>query len=166
VQIKEFHFPLEVDWLQDRRVVARVEGKRRIEIAPPPVFKGTEPELWSPEDFFVAAAAACLAVTLGGFAQREGLTLHGMSVAADGIAGLRDDGHFGFRRLELRLSIVTAPGQEALALELAQKAEEACLVTASLDLPSSLEVEVASAAEDEPAEPAEAAAAQDVPARF
>jgi organic hydroperoxide reductase OsmC/OhrA len=142
VQVKEFHFPLQVEWLEGRKVLTRVEGKRAVEVSPPPVFKGTDPELWSPEDFFVAAAASCLAVTLTGFAQREGLALHRLSVAADGVAGRRDDGHFGFRRLEMRVSLATDPGQEALALELAHKAEDACLVTASLDLPSSLEVEV------------------------
>jgi len=53
---------------------------------------------------------------------------------------------------------VTDLGQEALALELAHKAEEACLVTASLDLPASLEVEVATAelqSQDDPAAYAE-----------
>jgi organic hydroperoxide reductase OsmC/OhrA len=150
VQIKEFHFPLEVDWLEGRKVVARVDGKRGVEISPPPVFKGTEPDLWSPEDFLVASAASCLAVTLTGFAQREGLVLHRLKVGADGVAGLREDGHFGFRRLELRLAITTEPGQEALALELAHRAEDACLVTASLDLPSTLEVEVAAEAVPEP----------------
>jgi organic hydroperoxide reductase OsmC/OhrA len=145
MQVKEFHFPLEVDWLAGRKVVTRVSGKHDVEVMPPPVFKGTEPRVWSPEDFFVAAAASCLAVTLTGLAEREGLMLRRLHVSADGVAGVRDDDHFGFRRIEMRLAIVTEPGQEALALELAQKAEEACLVTASLDLPASLEVEVATA---------------------
>jgi organic hydroperoxide reductase OsmC/OhrA len=148
MEIKEFHFPLEVEWLAGRKVVTRVSGKREIEVMPPPVFKGTEPSVWSPEDFFVAAAASCLAVTLTGFAEREGLAVRRLHVSADGVAGMRDDDHFGFRRIELRLSITTDPGQEALALELAEKAEEACLVTASLDLPASLEVQVSTAAED------------------
>jgi organic hydroperoxide reductase OsmC/OhrA len=148
MEIKEFHFPIEVEWLAGRKVVTRVSGKREIEVMPPPVFKGTEPSVWSPEDFFVAAAASCLAVTLTGFAEREGLAVRRLHVSADGVAGMRDDDHFGFRRIELRLSITTDPGQEALALELAEKAEEACLVTASLDLPASLEVQVSTAAED------------------
>ena len=145
MQVKEFHFPLEVDWLAGRKVVTRVSGKHEVEVMPPPVFKGTDPGVWSPEDFFVASAASCLAVTLTGFAEREGLVLRRLHVSADGVAGMRDDDHFGFRRIEMRLAIVTDLGQEALALELAHKAEEACLVTASLDLPASLEVEVATA---------------------
>jgi|BarGraNGADG00211_3_1021988.scaffolds.fasta_scaffold01476_9 organic hydroperoxide reductase OsmC/OhrA len=158
MQVKEFHFPLEVDWLAGRKVVTRVSGKHEVEVMPPPVFKGTDPSVWSPEDFFVASAASCLAVTLTGLAEREGLVLRRLHVSADGVAGVRDDDHFGFRRIEMGLAIVTDLGQEALALELAHKAEEACLVTASLDLPASLEVEVATAelqSQDDPAAYAE-----------
>ena len=43
VRPKEFHFPLSVEWIGERRVAARVEGKPPIEITPPPVFRGTDP---------------------------------------------------------------------------------------------------------------------------
>ncbi len=70
VRPKEFHFPLSVEWIGERRVAARVAGKSAIEITTPPVFRGTDPTTWSPEDFFVAAAASCLAVTFTGLAAR------------------------------------------------------------------------------------------------
>jgi len=73
VRPKEFHFPLSVEWIGERRVAARVEGKAAIEVTPPPVFRGTDPATWSPEDFLVAAAASCLAVTFTGLAARAGL---------------------------------------------------------------------------------------------
>ena len=101
VRPKEFHFPVTVDWLGERRVAAQVEGKPTIEITPPPVFRGTDPSTWSPEDFFVAAAASCLAVTFTGLAARAGLTYTSLKVDADGIAGKRSDGRFGFTRLLL-----------------------------------------------------------------
>lgn len=75
VRPKEFHFPLSVEWTGGRRVAARVDGKAAIEITPPPVFQGTDAATWSPEDFFVAAAASCLAVTFTGLAERAGLAL-------------------------------------------------------------------------------------------
>ena len=44
------------------------DRQRRGQAAPadrhPPEFKGTDPDLWSPEDAFVAAAGSCLAVTI------------------------------------------------------------------------------------------------------
>ena len=135
VRPKEFHFPVAVEWIGDRRVAAHVEGKPPIEITPPPVFRGTDPSTWSPEDFFVAAAASCLAVTFTGLAERAGLTYTSLKVDADGIAGQRPDGRFGFTRLVLRLDIETEPADADNARRLADQAEETCLVSASLNLP-------------------------------
>ena len=95
VRAKEFEFPLSVEWLGGRRVAVKVEGKEAIEIAPPPVFQGTDPTAWSPEDFLVAAAASCLAVTFTGLAERDGLGYRNLKVDGTGICGKRNDGHFG-----------------------------------------------------------------------
>ena len=146
VRSKEHHFPLSVEWVGDRRVVARVEGKPEIEITPPPVFKGTDPSAWSPEDFLVAAAASCLAVTFTGLAARADLPYTGLRVVGDGVVGMRPDGRFGFTRLLLHLEVETSPADETHARELAEKAEETCLVSASLDLPIETQIEVTSAA--------------------
>jgi organic hydroperoxide reductase OsmC/OhrA len=142
VRPKEFHFPLTVTWTSDRRVTAQVEGKQAIEITPPPVFRGSDPSTWSPEDFFVAAAASCLAVTFTGLAARAGLAYSSLKVDADGVAGTRSDGRFGFTRLLLELEVETDAADEAQARTLAEKAEETCLVSASLDLPVETVIEV------------------------
>jgi organic hydroperoxide reductase OsmC/OhrA len=142
VRPKEFHFPLSVDWLGERRVAAHVEGKQPIEVAPPPVFRGTDPTTWSPEDFFVAAAASCLAVTFTGLAARAGLRYADLKVDGDGVAGMREDRRFGFTRLELRLEVAVEPGDEEEARRLAEQAEQTCLVSASLDLPVEARIEV------------------------
>jgi organic hydroperoxide reductase OsmC/OhrA len=146
VRPKEFHFPLSVEWIGERRVAARVAGKPVIEITPPPVFRGTDPSAWSPEDFLVAAAASCLAVTFTGLAARAGLNYTMLKVDADGVAGRRDDGRFGFTRLLLRLQVETEQAEEAQRL--AKQAEETCLVSASLDLPVETRIEVTPPAGD------------------
>ena len=133
VRPKEFHFPLSVDWVGGRRVSARVAGKPAIDVTPPPEFRGTDPAVWSPEDLFVAAAASCLAVTFTGLAERAKLAFTGLTVAGDGVAGMRDDGRFGFTALTLRLDVESDQPDEARRL--AEKAEQTCLVSASLDLP-------------------------------
>jgi organic hydroperoxide reductase OsmC/OhrA len=135
VRAKEFKFPLTIEWVGGRRVAAKVEGKQPVEVAPPPVFRGTDPTVWSPEDFLVAADASCLAVTFTGLAEREGLNYSNLKVDATGICGQRDDGHFGFTRLLLQLTVETDAVDTARARALAEKAEETCLVSASLDLP-------------------------------
>jgi organic hydroperoxide reductase OsmC/OhrA len=142
VRAKEFHFPVTVDWLGGRRVGARAEGKPPIEITTPPVFRGTDPSVWSPEEFLVAAAASCLAVTFTGLAAREDLAYTKLKVDGDGVVGSRADGRFGFTRLLLRLELDTDPTREAQARELAERAEETCLVSVSLDLPVETVVEV------------------------
>ena len=55
---------------------------------------------------------------------------------------MREDGHFGFTRLLLTIAVETDPTDEQLARELAQKAEDTCLVSASLDLPVETVIEV------------------------
>jgi organic hydroperoxide reductase OsmC/OhrA len=143
VRAKEFHFPLTVDWLGGRRVGARAEGKPPIEITTtPPVFRGTDPSVWSPEEFLVAAAASCLAVTFTGLAAREDLAYTKLKVDGDGVVGSRADGRFGFTRLLLRLELDTDPTREAQARELAERAEQTCLVSVSLDLPVETVIEV------------------------
>ena len=142
MRAKEFHFPLTVDWVGERRVAAKVEGKPAIEITPPPVFSGTDPTTWSPEDFFVAAAASCLAVTFTGLAARAGLAYSDLHVDADGVCGRRHDGRFGFTHFLLRLQVTTDLSEETEARRLAEQAEQDCLVSASLDLPVETEIEV------------------------
>jgi len=142
VRVKEFHFPLTVEGIGERLVAASVAGKPTIEIASPPEFRGTDPATWSPEDFFVAAAASCLAVTFGGLAARAGLRYTDMRVDADGLVGLRDDGHFGFTRLLLRLDVEVEAADSAEARRLADQAEQTCLVSVSLDLPVETTIEV------------------------
>jgi organic hydroperoxide reductase OsmC/OhrA len=142
VRAKEFHFPVGVEWLGERRVAARVEGKPAIEITAPPAFRGSDPATWSPEDFFVTAAASCLAVTFTGLAAGAGLVYTSLRVEGDGVAGKRADGRFGFTRLSLRLAVETDPTDGSQARRLAEQAEQTCLVSASLDLPIETLIEV------------------------
>ena len=101
---------------------------------PPIAFSGDDESTWSPEDFFVAAAASCFAVTFTGIAERAGLEYDRLAVDADGICGQRPDGGFGFTSLWLRVELETAADPEH-ARKLVERAEAACLVANSLDVP-------------------------------
>jgi peroxiredoxin-like protein len=142
IRPKEFRFPVEVGWDGGRRTTARVEGKPAVRIATPPEFRGTDPDLWSPEDAFVAAAASCLAVTVAALAEREQLPLRDLSIRAEGIVGRRPDGRFGFVRIEQTVALETDAAHEDAARALIAKAEDGCLVSVSLDLPVTTTVEV------------------------
>ena len=139
---REFHFPVRIDWQGGRRTVALVEGKQPVQIATPPEFRGTDPDLWSPEDAFVAAAGSCLAVTVAALAEHERLPLRELDVRAEGVVGRRDDGRFGFLRIEQHVSLATDEGHEEAARALVAKAEAGCLVSVSLDLPVETVVDV------------------------
>jgi organic hydroperoxide reductase OsmC/OhrA len=140
---REFHFPVDVTWEGGRRTTARVEGKHPIACATPPEFRGNDPATWSPEDFFSAASASCLAVTIAALAERAGLPLHKLEVDADGVVGRRPDGRFGFIRVEQRVRLATDGGFEAEARELVEQAEAGCLVAVSLDVPVRTDIHVA-----------------------
>lgn len=139
---REFRFPVRIEWRGGRRTVARVAGKQPLAVATPPEFKGTDPGVWSPEDAFVAAAGACLAVTIVALAEHERLPLRDLDVRADGVVGRRDDGRFGFLRIEQDVSLETDAGHEEAARALVARAEAGCLVAVSLDLPVETAVDV------------------------
>ncbi len=145
IRYKEFRFPVEVAWEEGRRTTAQVDGKQPLRIATPPEFRGTNPEMWSPEDAFVAAASSCLAVTILAMAERAQLPLHTLAVRADGVVGRRADGRQGFIRIEQTVEIKTDPGREDDLRALVAKAEDGCLVTASIDLPVHTTTQILSA---------------------
>jgi organic hydroperoxide reductase OsmC/OhrA len=142
VRHREFRFPVDVVWDAGRRTTARVDAKAPLRIATPPEFRGTDPDLWSPEDAFVAAAGSCLAVTIAALGEREQLPVRGLSVRAEGVVGRRSDGRFGFVRIEQTVELNTEPGCEGAARALIAKAEDSCLVTVSLDLPVETTVQI------------------------
>jgi len=140
---KEFRFPVAVEWRDGRTVCARVAGKEAVAVTSPPEFnREADPSVWSPEDLFGAAAAACLAVTITGMAKREELPLRSLRVSAVGVVGRRDDGAFGFTTLEQHVEIATEPGEEDRARMLVEQAEETCLVRVSLDVDVQTEIVV------------------------
>ena len=143
MRTKEYAFPVSVGWEGGRTVRVRVDGKGEVAVTSPPEFnRDADPSVWSPEDLFGAAAASCLAVTITGLAQREELPLRSLAVEAVGIVGRRDDGNFGFVRIEQHVAIATDPGEEERARSLVEKAESTCLVRVSLDVDVETTVDV------------------------
>jgi organic hydroperoxide reductase OsmC/OhrA len=142
---KAFEFPVSVRWLAGRRTLASVPGRHDLEVATPPEFKGGVEGVWSPEDLVVGAIASCFTVTLLAVAERRGLPLRGLEVHGSGRVTQRDDGRFGFTGATLHVRLDTDPGCEAEAEVAAEVAEQGCLVTASLDFPVHVELDVRSA---------------------
>ena len=81
-------------------------------------------------------------MTVAALAERDGLTLHGMSVRADGVVGRRPDGQFGFVRIEQTVIVDVDAKDESAAAVLVANADDACLVSVSLDVPVDTHVEI------------------------
>ena len=136
---KSFRFPVSVTWLDGRLVRAGISGKPSLEVATPPEFKGTHPDVWSPEDLLVGAAASCFTVTFLAVAERRGIPVHDLGVDAVGRMGLGEDGRFGFLGVDLTAHVVTDAGQEEAAVEAARHAEQGCFVSQALSIEVRLE---------------------------
>jgi organic hydroperoxide reductase OsmC/OhrA len=139
---KSFDFPVSLQWAGGKRVRAYVGDKQMIEIATPPEFKGDSPGTWSPEDFLVAAAASCYAVTFVAIAKRRDVPFYDLALEAVGRIGPREDGSLGFLAIELAVELETDGGQIEAAREVAEHAERGCLVSQALGIPVEVELNV------------------------
>jgi organic hydroperoxide reductase OsmC/OhrA len=139
---REFRFPVDVAWEGDRLTTAHVAGKHPLSVATPPEFQGTEPDVWSPEDLFAAAAASCLAVTIAALAEHAGVPIRNLDVHAEAVVGHRPDGHFGFAAIEQVVRLEIDDDDVAGARAVVSKAEATCLVAVSVDVPVETTVEV------------------------
>ena len=126
----EHTFPVRVEWLGHRTVVAGVLGKKPLRVAPPPEYDPeADPTVWSPEDLLCSALATCVAVTLTGQAAKRGVPLVDLAVAVEGTAS-----GGSFAAFDVDITVLTEPGFEERA-ELAVERAQHCLVGASLVAP-------------------------------
>jgi peroxiredoxin-like protein len=100
-------------------------------------------DAWSPEQLLLAAVEACFFLTFRAVARASGLPFVAMSVQAEGIVD-RVDGRARFTEIVLRPRVALPAGVDWLRVQrILEKAERACLVSASLDAPIRLEPEIA-----------------------
>ena len=131
VKPKVFHYDVRVRWSGEKRGTLTAEGKPSLEVASPPEFKG-HPGIWSPEDLFVSAAAACTMTTFLAFAARKGIDLDSYECDATGTLEMAE-GKFRFSRIVLRPRIVVVRAEDRdKALDTFHEAEASCLVSNSL----------------------------------
>jgi peroxiredoxin-like protein len=117
-----------------------VDGLPELRTAPPPEFDGPG-DAWSPEHLLLGAVQTCFLFTLRGVAQASGLAISRCEVDAEGTVD-RTDRTTRFTEIVLRLRLALAAGVDrARTRRVVEKAEHACLVSASLATPVHLEVE-------------------------
>ncbi len=105
---REVHtYRLRVDWKHDRTGEVVMEGKPTVEVATPPEFEGGIEGVISPEDLFVASAAACMMTTFVAVIKRMRVEFESFKCEAEGILEKLDTG-FEFTKILLKTTVSVA----------------------------------------------------------
>jgi peroxiredoxin-like protein len=116
-------------------------GVPELRSAPPVDFDGPG-DAWSPEQLLLAAIESCFLFTLRAVARASKVEFTSLTLRAEGTVG-RQDGVVRFTEIVLRPKLALARGVERdKAQRVLEKAERACLVSASLATPIRLEPEI------------------------
>ncbi|HVH26135.1 MAG TPA: OsmC family protein [Vicinamibacterales bacterium] len=116
-------------------------GVPGLQTAPPADFDGPG-DAWSPELFLVAAVETCFLFTLRSVARLSKIDIISVDVTTEGTVD-RQDGATRFTEIVLRPSVVVAAGTDRDKTQRAlEKAEKACLVSASLKTPIRLDARI------------------------
>ena len=117
------------------------DGLPELRTAPPREFDGPG-DAWSPEHLLLAAVQTCFLFTLRGVARASGIELFKCDVEAEGTVD-RTDRVTRFTEIVLRTRLLLARGVDRTrARRAVEKAEHACLISASLATPVRLELEL------------------------
>ena len=116
-------------------------GIPELRTAPPKSYDGPG-DAWSPEHLLLASVQTCFLFTLRALARLSKLEFSRLELSATGTVDRRD-GVTRFIEIVLRPRITVAYGTvRGRALRVLEKSEQACLVSASLSTPITLQPEV------------------------
>lgn len=116
-------------------------GIPELRTAPPTSYDGPG-DAWSPEHLLLASVQTCFLFTLRAIARLSKLEFSRLELSATGTVDRRD-GVTRFTEIVLRPRITVAYGTDrGRALRVLEKSEQACLVSASLNTPITLQPEV------------------------
>ncbi len=117
------------------------DGVPELRTAPPADFDGPG-DAWSPELMLMGAVETCFLFTLRAVAHASRLEFKSLELTGTGVVD-REGGATRFTEIVLRPRVVIAAGADReRTLRILEKAERACLISASLSTPVRLEPEV------------------------
>jgi organic hydroperoxide reductase OsmC/OhrA len=125
--------------LADRQLLA--PPRDPIAAGPPPQFGGSD-HAWSPEELLAGAVLECLWTTFEAFARRDELQINEWFGS---VLAILDRGRPVpvFTEIKLSVAMRVAPGDEARARAVLEKAEHACIISNALKTPVTLEATIA-----------------------
>lgn len=122
-----------IRWDQERRgTLSSPDLTNLITVATPPEFPKGEPNIWSPEHLYVAAANSCLMTTFLAIAENSKLDFVSFDSNATGKLE-KVDGTFMISEIELKPKVVLKNEKDReRALRIIEKSEKACLISNSM----------------------------------
>ena len=140
-----YRYKAHAHWTLHKRGILEAENiPRTVNFAAPPEFGG-EPGLWTPEHLLLGAVATCYVATFRAIAERSKLQASGLEVFVEGVI-TKEQGGFRFTEIVIRPAITLEREQDReRAQRLAEKAEQACLISRSLSakITANYKVEIA-----------------------
>jgi peroxiredoxin-like protein len=135
----DLHFRVNAHWMSGSRGAAEAgEPRKAITFSAPAEFHG-EAGFWTPEHFFLAAAASCFVTTFHAIAGASDFETLSLTVSAEGIVE-KGQGGYAFSRLILRPQLtIPRENDRERAARLLEKTERSCLVSRSLKCEISME---------------------------
>ena len=136
-----YNYATQLEWTGEKKGVLRSKGKPDITVACPPEFGG-HPNIWSPEDIFLASVEICTMTTLLWFTNKEHITLKSYESVASGTVELIG-GVFQFSSITVKLDICVSSEDDRIRVgRMIKKVERACLVTNSITTNINIESEI------------------------
>lgn len=118
-----------------------LENSERLEFSAPAEFGG-DASRWSPEQFLMAAIAACFITAFRAIAELSKFSHAGLEISVEGTVGKRDTG-FGFTDIRIEpVLTIEDEAERARALRLLEKAKHSCLISRSLNCEVAMEPQV------------------------
>jgi organic hydroperoxide reductase OsmC/OhrA len=122
-------YNIAVKWEEGRRgILTSPELPESITVATPPQFPKGEPNIWSPEHLYIAAANSCLMTTFLAIAENSGLEFISFDSSATGKLE-KIEGSLIMSEIELKpVIIVKNQNDKERAQRIIEKYEKACLI--------------------------------------
>ena len=123
----------DIKWEQGRRgTLTSPVLSTPITVATPPEFSKGEPNVWSPEHLYVAAANRCLMTTFLAIAENSRLDFISFNSTATGKLE-KVDNMFMISEIELKPKVILRNEKDReRALRIIEKSEQACLISNSM----------------------------------
>jgi len=137
------NFDVQLQWDEGKQGTVTTPQNPPLRVATPPAFGGPG-GVWSAEELLVASVGGCLMSTFLYFAERFGVPIQAYTSAISGSLNKTPDGlRFTGVEVAIRVTVPDAGAeQKAASLGLKEKLERYCPVSASLNCPVRLELDI------------------------